>query len=155
MGESLQGFGADQIKTGFHGNQILPLTYNRENVVSMIAPSFFIGSSSYLQVIRTGIKSQTSLISGLKVSLEVLVTTLTSNQGIRLDYLLWSYLPLRSYYGKNINTIAPFFIGSSSDLQVMRTGRKSWTSSIWGQIGLFAFELLAIEHQKKFPKGLL
>ena len=42
--------------TGFHGNQ----SYNGENVVSTLAPSFLIGSSSYLQVTRTSIISRTS-----------------------------------------------------------------------------------------------
>ena len=34
--------------------------YNGENVVSTLAPSFLIGSSSYLQVTRTLITSRTS-----------------------------------------------------------------------------------------------
>ena len=42
--------------TGFHGNH----SYNGENVVSTLAPSFLIGSSSYLQVTRTSIISRTS-----------------------------------------------------------------------------------------------
>ena len=43
--------------TGFHGNH---KSYNRENVVSTLAPSFLIRSSSYLQVTRTSITSRTS-----------------------------------------------------------------------------------------------
>ena len=43
--------------TGFHGNRY---GYNGENVVSTLAPSFLIGSSSYLQVTRTFITSLTS-----------------------------------------------------------------------------------------------
>ena len=34
-----------------------PYTYNRENLVSTLAPSFLIGSSSFLQVSRTTIKA--------------------------------------------------------------------------------------------------
>ena len=43
--------------TGFHGNRS---GYNRENVVSTLAPSFLTGSSSYLRVTRTSITSRTS-----------------------------------------------------------------------------------------------
>ena len=42
--------------TGFHGNH----SYNGENVVSTLAPSFLIGSSLYLQVTRTSIIYRTS-----------------------------------------------------------------------------------------------
>ena len=45
---------------GCHGNRKLPLTYNRENDVSMLGPSVLIRSLSNLQLIRTGIKSQMS-----------------------------------------------------------------------------------------------
>ena len=37
-----------------------PYSYNGENVVSTLAPSFLIGSSSYLQVTRTSIIYRTS-----------------------------------------------------------------------------------------------
>ena len=43
--------------TGFHGNHRVIMG---ENVVSCLAPSFLIGSSSYLQVTRTSIISWTS-----------------------------------------------------------------------------------------------
>ena len=43
--------------TGFHGNHRVN---NGENVVSTLAPSFLIRSSSYLQVTRTSITSRTS-----------------------------------------------------------------------------------------------
>ena len=42
--------------TGFYSNH----SYNGENVVSTLASSFLIGSSSYLQVTRTFIISRTS-----------------------------------------------------------------------------------------------
>ena len=38
-------------------------------------------------------------------------------------------------------------IGSLSNLQVMRTDIKARTSSNLGQIGLFTFELFALEHR--------
>ena len=43
--------------TGFHGNHRVIMG---GNVVSTLAPSFLIGSSSYLQVTRTSIISRTS-----------------------------------------------------------------------------------------------
>ena len=51
------------MKTGFHVNQKLPLTYNGENVQS-ITTSFLIGALLNLQVTRTAIKSQMCLILG-------------------------------------------------------------------------------------------
>ena len=47
--------------TGFHGNHRVIMG---ENVVSTLAPSFLIGSSSYLQVTKTSIISRTSLKFG-------------------------------------------------------------------------------------------
>ena len=38
--------------------------YNGETVVNMIVPSFFIGSSSNLHVLRTGIKTRKGSIFG-------------------------------------------------------------------------------------------
>ena len=47
--------------SGFHGNRKRPWTYNGENDVSTFSLLFFIKSFSNLQVMRTGIKSRTSL----------------------------------------------------------------------------------------------
>ena len=44
--------------TGFHGNH--KVIMGKITVVSTLAPSFLIGSSSYLQVTRTSIISRTS-----------------------------------------------------------------------------------------------
>ena len=41
-----------------------PWTYNGENLVSTLAPSFLIGSSSFLQVTRTTVKAWMSLNLG-------------------------------------------------------------------------------------------
>ena len=49
--------------SGFHGNRKPPLTYNGENDVSTFSRLFLMRSFLYLQV--TGIKTQTSSISGL------------------------------------------------------------------------------------------
>ena len=46
-------------------------TYNGENVMDTIVPSFLIGSSSNLQVTRTGIKSQTTGQIWLLLNFEV------------------------------------------------------------------------------------
>ena len=47
--------------SGFHGNRKTPLTYDGENNVSTFSRLFFIWSYLYLQVMRTCIKSWTSL----------------------------------------------------------------------------------------------
>ena len=83
----------------------------------MIAPSLFIGSSSDLQVTRTGIKSRTSsksgqilgarknvvsmnapsLLIGSSFNLQVIRTLIKSRMRLRAaksDYLLMSYSPL-------------------------------------------------------------
>ena len=49
---------------GFHGNRKPPLIYNGENDVSTFSRLFFIWSFLYLQVMRTCIKSRTSLNFG-------------------------------------------------------------------------------------------
>ena len=46
--------------SGFYGNRKCPLTYNREDDVSIFSQLFFIRSFSNLQVMRTGIKYRTS-----------------------------------------------------------------------------------------------
>ena len=61
MGKAALGFGPDRI-----GTLVSMVTDSShrvimgENVVTTLAPSFLIGSSSYLQVMRTSITSQTS-----------------------------------------------------------------------------------------------
>ena len=92
------------------------------NVVTTLAPSFLIGSSSYLQVTRTSITSRTSSKFG--------------QIGPRTAELA----ALETYNGRNVvNTLAPsFLIGSSSFLQVSRTCMKAWMSSNFSK---FATEL--------------
>ena len=95
-----------------------------------MATSFLIGSSSYLQVKRTSIKSQVKFWS-------------------RSAHSLWSYSPLSdeilplerrnifplTYNGENVvRRVAPsLLIESSSNLQVTRTAIKSWMSLNSGQ----------------------
>ena len=51
--------------------------------------------------------------------------------------------------------VSSVLIGSSSDLQLMRTGIKSWTSSISGLIRLFASELHALGHLNFFHRFIM
>ena len=109
--------------------------------MNTIKPSFLIGSSSNLQLMRKGIKSWTSLILG-QIGLFAL-------ELLALEW--WKLFPL-TYIGENVVNIiiAPlFFIGSSSHLQITRTGIKSWMSSNSGQIQPVTLELLALEVLKK------
>ena len=99
------------------------------NVVSTLAPSFLIGSSSYLQVTRTSITSRTSSKFG-----QIGPRTAELAALERLEKSPYTY------NGRNlVNTLAPsFLIGSSSFLQVSRTCMKAWMSSNFGK---FATEL--------------
>ena len=90
------------------------------NLVSTLAPSFLIGSSSFLQVTRTTIKAWMS-----------------SNLGripqLNLELAALEHLKKTSY--NLVSTLAPsFLIGSSSYLQVTRTSIISRTSSNFSQI---------------------
>ena len=60
-GKAVLGFGLDRIRTlVFMATDISHRDIMGENVVNTLAPSFLIGSSSYLQVTRTSITSRTS-----------------------------------------------------------------------------------------------
>ena len=99
------------------------------NVVNTLAPTFLIRSSSFLQVMRTTIKSRTSSkfdqIQPWTAELAALG---------RLEKFPYTY------NGRNlVNTLAAsFLIGSSLFLQVTRTCMKAWMSSNFGK---FATEL--------------
>ena len=90
------------------------------NVVTTLAPSFLIGSSSYMQVTRTSITSRTSSKFG---KIRPMTAELAALE--RLEKSQYTY------NGRNLmNTLAPsFLIGSSSFLQVSRTCMKAWMSS--------------------------
>ena len=73
------------------------LTYN---VVNTLAPIFLIGSSSYLQVMRTSITSRTSLKFGQIGSRTAELAALGCLE--KSPY---------TYYGRNlVNTLAPLFL---------------------------------------------
>ena len=93
------------------------------NVVNTLAPSFLIGSSSFLQVTRTTIKSW-------KSSKFDQIRSWTAELAA-LERLEKSP---KTYNGKNlVNTLAPLFlIGSSSFMQVSRTCMKARMSSHFG-----------------------
>ena len=60
-GKAALGFGPDRIRTLVSmATDSSPRVIMGENVVNTLAPSFLIGSSSYLQVTRTSITSLTS-----------------------------------------------------------------------------------------------
>ena len=103
-----------------------------KNVVNTLAPSFWIGSSSYLQVTRIFITSRMGSKFG--------------QMGPRTAELAAHRLIM----GKNVVTIlAPsFLIQSSSFLQVARTGMKAWMISNFGQIPTTTPVLSALARQK-------
>ena len=109
------------------------------NLVSILAPSFLIGSSTYLQVTRTFIISRTSLnFNQMRPRIEELAAL------ERLKKIPWTY------NGENlVSTLAPsFLIGSSSFLQATRTTIKAWMSSNLGRIPPLTSELVALERLK-------
>ena len=101
------------------------------------ANSFFIGSSSFLQVTSTSIKAW---MSSNFCQIPPLTSELSALECKKKS----------TYY--LVATLAPsFFIGSSSFFQVSRTTIKSGQSSNLGQIGLRAAELAALERLEKSP----
>ena len=110
--------------------------YNGENLVSTLAPSFLIGSSSYLQGTRTSIISRTSLNFS---QIRLRTAELAALQRLENSH--------RLIMGENlVSTLAPsFLIGSSSFLQVMRTTLKAWMSSNFGRIPSLTSEFATLE----------
>ena len=109
------------------------------NLVSTLAPSFLIGSSSYLQVSRTSIISRTSLNF---IQIRPRTAELAALERLKK-------FPL-TYNGENlVSTLAlSFLIESSSFLQVTRTTIKAWMSSNLGRIPPLTSELAALERLK-------
>ena len=90
-----------------------------------VAASFLIGSSSFLHVTMTTIKSRISSKFG-----QIRSQTVELAGPVRLKKFPWSY------NGRNVvASLAPsFLIGSSSVLQVRKTTIKSRVSLKFGQI---------------------
>ena len=145
-----------------------------ENVVSTLAPSFLIGSSSYLQVTRTSITSQMSSKFGqigprtAELAPSFLNQSSSFLQVTRTCMKAWMSSKFRPDTDTNtrvicpcasekllfnvVSTLAPsFLIGSSSYLQVTRTFITSGTSSKFGQIRPRTAELAALESLEKSP----
>ena len=101
------------------------------NLVSTLAPSFLIGSSSYLQVTRT------SLISGTSSNFSQIrprTAELAALEPLKKFPLTYN----RENLGSNLAPL--FLIGSSSFLQVMRTTIKAWMGSNLDRIPLLTLE---------------
>ena len=107
--------------------------------MNTLAPSFLIGSSSYVQVTRTFITSRTSSKFGYIGPRTAALAALE-----RLEKSPYTY------NGRNlINTLSPsFFNRSSSFLQVTITCVKAWMSSNFGQIPPLTPELSALARLK-------
>ena len=107
--------------------------------MNTLAPSFLIGSSSYLQVMRTIITTRTSSKFG-----QIRPRTAELAALGRLEKSPYTY------DGRNIvNTLAPTFLNRlSSFLQVKRTCMKAWMSSNFGQIPPPTPELSALPRLK-------
>ena len=110
------------------------------NVVNTLEPSFLIGSSSFLQVTRTNIKSWMILKFG---QIRPWTAELAALELLKKSPYF--------YHGRNVvTTLAPsFLIGTSSFLQVTRTAIKSRMSSKLSQIQPLTAELDALDQLKK------
>ena len=126
---------------GYHGNGKLPLTYNWKNSVATFSPSSLIGSLSNLQVTRTSIKSRMSLNLG---QVRLFIISLYA-----LEHFHWLWMGENgvSIFSQLLWT---WWILSSSNVQEMRTGIKSRTSSTFGHIWPVILELYALERWKKW-----
>ena len=123
-----------------------------ENDVSTLAPSFLIGSSSYLQVTRTSITSRTSSKFG-----QIGPRTAELAALERMKNIPWTCGKRCHHIFSAIfdwkNDVAPFsrlfFMGSFSYLQVMTTYIRAWMSLKFGQIRPRTTELAALKRLKK------
>ena len=109
------------------------------NVVTTLAPSFLIGSSSFLQATRKPIISR----MGSKFS-RIRPGT------YELPALECLEKSPKTYNGRNVVTTLVLSIlnGSSSFLLTIRTTIKAWMSLNLGKIPLLTSELAALERQK-------
>ena len=109
------------------------------NVMTTLAPSFLIGSTSFLQATRKPIIYRT----GSKFS-----RIRTGNYELpALEYLEKSPY---TYNRRNVVTTLVLSVlnGSSSFLHTIRTAIKAWMSLYFGKIPLLTSELAALERQK-------
>ena len=112
--------------------------------MTTLAPSFLIGSSSYLQVTRTAGNEN---IHNISEEFEIRPDR-TKDTNTRVICPCASEKLLYNV----VTTLAPsFLIGSSSYLQVTRTSITSRKSSKFGQIGPRTAGLAALERLEKSP----
>ena len=106
--------------------------------MTTLAPSFLIGSSSFLQATRTLIKSRKGSKLG---SIRRRTYELAALERLENPHNL---------YGRNVvTTLVPTFSnGSSSFLQVKRSAMKAWVGLNFGKIPLLTSELAALERVK-------
>ena len=109
-----------------------------ENVVTTLVPSFLIGSSLFLQVMRTTMRSRIGLKFG-----EIRLGTAELAAIERLEKSPQTYIERNV-----VTTLASLFLNGSSFLQVMMTTFKAWMSSNFGQIPSLNTELAALERLK-------
>ena len=109
------------------------------SVVTTLAPSFLIGSSSFLQATRTPIKSQMGSKLG---SIRRRTYELAALE--RLEKSPYTY------NGRNVVTILVLSIlnGSSSFLHTIRTTIKAWMSLNFVKIPSHILELAPLDHFK-------
>ena len=109
------------------------------SVVTTLAPSFLIGSSSFLQSTRTPIKSRMGSKLG---SIRQRTCELAAVERLEKSP--------KTYNGRNVATILVLSIlnGSSSFLHTIRTTIKAWMSLNFVKIPSHIFELAPLEHLK-------
>ena len=117
-----------------------------DNVVTTLAPSFLLGSSSFLQVTTTTINSRMSLKFGQIRPWTVELAALECLE--KSPY---------TYNGRNIVTtlVPPFSNGSSSFLQITRSTIKAWMGLNFGKIPSLTSELAALERLKKSTNNVV
>ena len=135
--------------------RILPLTSElaaleclkktKYNLVSTLAPSFLIGSSSFMQVRRTTISQISSKFGTIRPH----TTELAALERLKK-------FPLTRNGEYLVSTLKPLvLIGSFSFLQVRRTTIKAWMSLNLGRIPPLTLELAALERLKNRTTSLL
>ena len=109
------------------------------NVVTTLAPSFLVGSFSFLQATSKPLISR----MGSKFSR-------TRPGTYELPVLEGLEKSLYTYNGRNVVTTLVLSIlnGSSSFLQAIRTTVKAWMCLNFGKIPLLTLELTTLERQK-------